>query len=155
MHRLTNGQVARSKVRSGKSLVLISTWAADLQISTADSVQRGISSRKKIVDIRLNLITFFYLDSGSSRTCRSRSQIPWNVEFRREKTVNIKLNCKTIFFLFFSTGATTAADLQILTADSVRPDDWMLAWEILEGRSHNYSCFTLLFLFINYIFNLI
>ena len=77
------------------------------------------------------------------------------MEFRREKTVNIKLNCKTIFFLFFSTGATTAADLQILTADSVRPDDWMLAWEILEGRSHNYSCFTLLFLFINYIFNLI
>ena len=57
MHRLTNGQVARSKVRSGKSLVLISTWAADLQISTADSVQRGILSRKKIVDIKLNLIT--------------------------------------------------------------------------------------------------
>ena len=49
--------MARSKVRSGKSLVLISTWAADLQISTADSVQRGISSRKKIVDIKLNLIT--------------------------------------------------------------------------------------------------
>ena len=58
MHRVTNGQVAGSKVRSGKSLVLISTWAADLQISTADSVQRGISSRKKIVDIKLNCITF-------------------------------------------------------------------------------------------------
>ena len=57
MHRLTNGQVADSKVRSGKSLVLISTWAADLQISTADSVQRGISSRKKIVDIKLTLIS--------------------------------------------------------------------------------------------------
>ena len=49
--------MARSKVRSGKSLVLISTWAADLQISTADSVQRGISSRKKIVDIKLTLIS--------------------------------------------------------------------------------------------------
>ena len=49
--------MARSKVRSGKSLVLISTWAADLQISTADSVQRGILSRKKIVDIKLTLIS--------------------------------------------------------------------------------------------------
>ena len=57
MQRLTNGQVAGSKVRSKKSLVLISTWAADLQISTADSVQRKISSRKKIVDVKLTLIS--------------------------------------------------------------------------------------------------